>query len=220
MNFLEELKKIKYKELSPEENIEFNSDVGKIESSIKTEIKKSNLILQKKFDNLEKEINNLNLENDTLKKELFKSEREKKDLKESLFEILDIYFPLNNLVKDTEIKITIDLMKKKALNILRKMKIEETTNIGDPFNSFNLNLSSNSSSIKIFISATIPLNNLSSILYFYSSKVLNILVIAVNTISLFDFFCFKIFNSFSKILLIIVSSKYNSSSVLNVSPTP
>lgn len=134
MNFLEELKKIKYKELSPEENIEFNSDVGKIESSIKTEIKKSNLILQKKFDNLEKEISNLNLENDTLKKDLFKSEREKKDLKESLFEILDIYFPLNNLVKDNEIKITIDLMKKKALNILRKMKIEETTNIGDPFN--------------------------------------------------------------------------------------
>lgn len=134
MNFLEELKKIKYKELSIEENIEFSNDVGKIESSIKTEIKKSNLILQKKFDNLEKEINNLNLENDTLKKDLFKSEREKKDLRENLFEILDIYFPLNNLVKDSETKITIDLMKKKALNILRKMKIEETTNVGDPFN--------------------------------------------------------------------------------------
>lgn len=134
MNFLEELKNIKYKELSPQEDIEFNNDVGKIESSIKTEIKKSNLILQKKFDNLEKEINNLNLENDTLKKELFKSEREKKDIRENLFEILDIYFPLNDLVKDNEIKVTIDLMKKKVSNTLRKMKIEETAIVGEPFN--------------------------------------------------------------------------------------
>lgn len=133
MNFLEELKKIKYKELR-EEEFESNDEVGKIESSIKTEIKKSNLILQKKFDNLEKEINNLNLENDTLKKDLFKSDREKKDLRENLFEILDIYFPLNGLVKDTDTKIMVDLMKKKVLNLLRKMKIEETTNIGDPFN--------------------------------------------------------------------------------------
>lgn len=135
MNFFEELKKVEFKEISLEENIKFNdNDMERIESSIKTEIKKSNLILQKKFDNLEKEINNLNLENDTLRKELFKSGRERKDLAENLFDILDVYFPLNNLIEDKEMKTMTDLMRKKVLNILRKMKIEETTKIGDSFN--------------------------------------------------------------------------------------
>lgn len=135
MNFFEELKKVQFKEISLEENIEStNSDMERIESSIKTEIKKSNLILQKKFDTLEKEISNLNLENDTLKKELFKTERERKDLVEILFDILDVYFPLDNLVEDKDIKAMTNLMRKKVLNILRKMKIEETTKIGDSFN--------------------------------------------------------------------------------------
>ncbi|MBM6875341.1 nucleotide exchange factor GrpE [Fusobacterium mortiferum] len=135
MNFFEELKKVQFKEISLEENIESNdSNIERIETSIKTEIKKSNLILQKKFDNLEKEVNNLNLENDTLKKELFKTERERKELEASLFDILDVYFPLDNLVEDKDIKIMTNLMRKKTLNILRKMKIEETTKIGDSFN--------------------------------------------------------------------------------------
>ena len=135
MNFFEELKKVQFKEISLEENIESNdSNIERIENYIKTEIKKSNLILQKKFDNLEKEVNNLNLENDTLKKELFKTERERKELEASLFDILDVYFPLDNLVEDKDIKIMTNLMRKKTLNILRKMKIEETTKIGDSFN--------------------------------------------------------------------------------------
>lgn len=135
MDFFEELKKVQFKEISLEEKIESNdSDMGRIESSIKTEIKKSNLILQKKFDNLEKEINSLNLENETLKKDLFKLERERKDLTGNLFDILDVYFPLDNLIEDKETKVMTDLMRKKALNILRKMKIEETTKIGDSFN--------------------------------------------------------------------------------------
>ncbi len=136
MDFFEELSKIKFKELSDDENIIFdeNDDLGKIESSIKIEIKKSNLILQKKFDNLEKEINNLNLENDSLKKQIFKSERERKDLTDNLFEVLDVYFPLENLIKNENDKTMIILMRKKVLNILSKMKIEPTTNIGDLFN--------------------------------------------------------------------------------------
>lgn len=136
MDFFEELSKIKFKELSDDENIIFdeNDNFGKIESSIKTEIKKSNLILQKKFDNLEKEINNLNLENDSLKKQIFKSERERKDLTDNLFEVLDVYFPLENLIKNENDKTMIILMRKKVLNILNKMKIEPTTNIGDVFN--------------------------------------------------------------------------------------
>lgn len=136
MDFFEELSKIKFKELSDDENIIFdeNDNLGKIESSIKIEIKKSNLILQKKFDNLEKEINNLNLENDSLKKQIFKSERERKDLTDNLFEVLDVYFPLENLIKNENDKTMIILMRKKVLNILSKMKIEPTTNIGDLFN--------------------------------------------------------------------------------------
>lgn len=153
MDFFEELKKVQFKEISLEENANSSdNDIEKMESSIKTEIKKSNLILQKKFDNLEKEINNLNLENDTLKKELFKSERERKDLIENLFDILDVYFPLDNLVMDKETKQMTDLMKKKVLNILRKMKIEETTKIGDIFNYiYHEPLNSSLDSSKIYI---------------------------------------------------------------------
>ena len=135
MDFFEELNKLKFKEISLEENTEFSdNDVERIENSLKTEIRKSNLILQKKFDNLEKEINNLNLENDNLKKELFNLKRQSKDLIENLFDILDVYFPLYNLIKDKDTKIMTDLMRKKVLNILRKMKIEETAKIGEPFN--------------------------------------------------------------------------------------
>lgn len=134
MNFFEELKNFEYKDLSLEEQNLTTDELSKTESSIKQEIKKSNLILQKKIDDLKKEIENLNLENDNTKKSLFKSERELKEFSLCLFEILDIYFPLETLLRTFEDKEIADLMRKKSLNLLRKLQIEETTKIGDLFN--------------------------------------------------------------------------------------
>ena len=74
INFFDELKK--FKKISLEEVTEIeNNDFSGIEESLKKEIKRGNLILYEKIDKLETEIKSLNLENEMLKKDLF---REKK----------------------------------------------------------------------------------------------------------------------------------------------
>ena len=48
-----------------------------MEESLKKEIKRGNLILYEKIDKLETEIKSLNLENEMLKKDLFKEKKRK-----------------------------------------------------------------------------------------------------------------------------------------------
>ena len=60
-----------------------------MEESLKKEIKRGNLILYEKIDKLETEIKSLNLENEMLKKYLFREKKEKQDFLNTIFQILD-----------------------------------------------------------------------------------------------------------------------------------
>lgn len=139
INFQEELMKFKEKVFSEEfqENEEKTSDsndISKIENSLKTEIRKSSLILQSKLDNLQNEVSNLNLENEDLKKQIFRSNRELEKVTTLLFESIDVYVPLNDILKDSEEKKIAELMKRKLDGLLRKNNLEETAKIGGRFN--------------------------------------------------------------------------------------
>lgn len=139
MNFKEELLKFEEKFFSKEledHNIEISFDqknIGQIETSLKTEIRKSSLILQNKLDTLKNEISNLNLENEDLKKQLFRNKRELDNAINLLFKSIDIFLPLNNLLDENNQEI-LDLMKKKLDGLLKKSNIEETAQIGNSFN--------------------------------------------------------------------------------------
>lgn len=140
MDFQKELLKFKEKKFleKTKENEEIGSsnvtDVSQIENSLKTEIRKSSLILQSKLDNLQNEISNLNLENEDLKKQLFRNGRELEKTGNLLFETIDIYAPLNGILKGTEDKEVVELMKRKLDGLLRKNNLEETAKIGEKFN--------------------------------------------------------------------------------------
>ena len=138
MNLYEELKKFSYKELS-EENSTANSnsgdcDLAKTENSLKLEIRKSNLMIQDKLRVLTDEIKQLNLQNDDLKKEVFRTNRELKNTKTCLFDILDVYCSLETSLTNEEDVRIVELMQKKAENYLAKLGIEETAKLGGIFN--------------------------------------------------------------------------------------
>ena len=57
-----------------------------MEESLKKEIKRGNLILYEKIDKLETEIKSLNLENEMLKKDLFREKKEKQDFLNTIFQ--------------------------------------------------------------------------------------------------------------------------------------
>lgn len=135
MDFKNELKKFTSISFDNENNNIINNDekdFEKVENSLKTEIRKSNLILSQKIDSLQNEIKNLNLENDELKKDLFRTNKEIKNLTNTLFDILDVYLGINNL-KNEENKEILELMIKKVNSILKKNKIIETAHVGDVF---------------------------------------------------------------------------------------
>ena len=138
MNLYEELRRFSYKELPDEESISnqnfLNSDLEKTENSLKMEIRKSNLIVQKKIDDLKGEIENLNLQNDNLEKELFRFNRKIKNTRKCLFDILDVYCSLTTSLTDKEDVKIAELMQKKAASYLAKLGIEETAKLGIPFN--------------------------------------------------------------------------------------
>lgn len=116
------------------ENTSNEENFSQVESTLKTEIRKSSLILQSKLDSLQKEISNLNLENDNLKKQIFRGERELKGITSTLFDTLDVYLPLVTLLKGTTSEEVINLMEKKVNLILQKNNITRTATIGDKFN--------------------------------------------------------------------------------------
>ncbi|SJZ83561.1 Molecular chaperone GrpE (heat shock protein) [Cetobacterium ceti] len=140
MDFQKELLKFKEKKFPEEmqenasERNSDSNDINQVENSLKIEIRKSSLILQNKLDNLQKEILNLNLENEELKKQIFRLNRELGKMNNLLFESIDIYMPLNILMKESRDKEIIQLMKKKLEGLLRKNNLEETAKIGEAFN--------------------------------------------------------------------------------------
>ncbi|MBP6282107.1 MAG: nucleotide exchange factor GrpE [Leptotrichiaceae bacterium] len=140
MDWEKELSKFKEKKFDEEtqqiegKNNLDSQNINQIENSLKTEIRKSSLILQNKLDILQKEISNLNLENEELKKQIFRNNRELQKTTNLLFESIDIYLPLYSLFKDPEERKVIELMKKKLDGVLRKNNLEETSKIGEKFN--------------------------------------------------------------------------------------
>lgn len=139
MDFQEELSKFKLKNFSEESiknkiNEDLKSrDISQVESSIKNEIRKSSLILQNKIDSLQEEISNLNLENEELKKQLFRSNRELEKITNLLFSSIDIYIPLEVLLNESKEREIIKLMEKKLDGLLQKNNLEKTAKIGEKF---------------------------------------------------------------------------------------
>ena len=99
INFFDELKKIKKISLEEVTEIE-NNDFSGIEESLKKEIKRGNLILYEKIDKLETEIKSLNLENEMLKKDLFREKKEKQDFLNTIFQILDTQLSIDNIIDE------------------------------------------------------------------------------------------------------------------------
>ena len=135
INFFDELKK--FKKISLEEVTEIeNNDFSGIEESLKKEIKRGNLILYEKIDKLETEIKSLNLENEMLKKDLFREKKEKQDFLNTIFQILDTQLSIDNII-DEELsegkKQQLKLIKKKIKGILNYISVEETAKIGEKF---------------------------------------------------------------------------------------
>ena len=136
INFFDELKKFKKISLEEVTEIENNDFLG-IEESLKKEIKRGNLILYEKIDKLETEIKSLNLENEMLKKDLFREKKEKQDFLNTIFQILDTQLSIDNII-DEELsegkKQQLKLIKKKIKGILNYISVEETAKIGEKFN--------------------------------------------------------------------------------------
>ena len=108
-----------------------------MEESLKKEIKRGNLLLYEKIDKLETEIKSLNLENEMLKKDLFREKKEKQDFLNTIFQILDTQLSIDNII-NTELleekQEKLKLIKKKITGILKCISVEETTKVGDKFN--------------------------------------------------------------------------------------
>lgn len=136
INFFDELKK--FKKISLEEATEIeNSDFSGMEESLKKEIKRGNLILYEKIDKLETEIKSLNLENEMLKKDLFREKKEKQDFLNTIFQILDTQLSIENILNEELSegkKEQLKLIKKKIKGILNYISVEETAKIGEKFN--------------------------------------------------------------------------------------
>jgi len=136
INFFDELKKFKKISLEKVTEIE-NSDFSGIEESLKREIKRGNLILYEKIDKLETEIKSLNLENEKLKKDLFREKKEKQDFLNTIFQILDTQLSIDNIINEElskEKQEKFKLTKKKIKGILNYISVEETAKIGERFN--------------------------------------------------------------------------------------
>ena len=136
INFFNELKKLRKISLEETKESENNDFLG-MEESLKKEIKRGNLLLYEKIDKLETEIKSLNLENEMLKKDLFREKKEKQDFLNTIFQILDTQLSIDNIIniellekKQEKLK----LIKKKITGILKYISLEETTKVGDKFN--------------------------------------------------------------------------------------
>ena len=133
MNFSEELKKYTEKNLDGK-GLENIYKVGDIEKTLKQEIRKGNLILQSKIENLQNEISNLNLENDDLKKEVFRKKRECDKQLELMINIIDAYSIQNSLdsVNENE-KSKLELAEKKIKTLLQRENIDPIAEVEREF---------------------------------------------------------------------------------------
>ena len=133
MNFSEELKKYNEKNLE-EKGLKYVSHLGDVEKTIKQEIRKGNLILQSKIEALQDEISNLNLENDQLKKELFRKNRDYDKQLELTINILDAYSVQKNLTGlSEEEKSKLELVEKKVNILLKRENIDTVAEIEREF---------------------------------------------------------------------------------------